>query len=120
MTLGPLMLDVEGHALSAAECDRLRNPLVGGVILFSRNYADPNQLRELVAEIRALRMPPLLIAVDQEGGRIQRFRDGFYALPSLRWLGHQYDLDAAEGRRLAWQCGWLMAAEVLGIPYERS
>ena len=122
MTLGPLMLDVEGHALSAAECDRLRNPLVGGVILFSRNYADPNQLRELVAEIRALRMPPLLIAVDQEGGRIQRFRDGFYALPSLRWLGHQYDLDAAEGRRLAWQCGWLMAAEVLesGVDFSFS
>lgn len=122
MTLGPLMLDVEGQALSAAECDRLRNPLVGGVILFSRNYADPNQLRELVAEIRALRMPPLLIAVDQEGGRIQRFRDGFYALPSLRWLGHQYDLDAAEGRRLAWQCGWLMAAEVLesGVDFSFS
>ena len=122
MTLGPLMLDVQGHALSDQERERLRNPLVGGVILFSRNYRDLEQLRGLVAELRALRTPPLLIAVDQEGGRVQRFREQFYALPSLRWLGHQYDLDAAQGRRLAWQCGWLMAAEVLdaGVDFSFS
>jgi beta-N-acetylhexosaminidase len=122
MTLGPLMLDVEGHALSARERERLCNPLVGGVILFSRNYTGLEQLRALVAEIRALQTPPLLIAVDQEGGRIQRFREDFYALPSLRWLGHQYDLDPAHGRRLAWQCGWLMAAEVLdsGVDFSFS
>ncbi|MBL8197440.1 MAG: beta-N-acetylhexosaminidase [Chromatiales bacterium] len=122
MTLGPLMLDVQGHALSDQERERLRNPLVGGVILFSRNYRDLEQLRGLVAELRALRTPPLLIAVDQEGGRVQRFREAFYALPSLRWLGHQYDLDAAHGRRLAWLCGWLMAAEVLdaGVDFSFS
>ncbi len=122
MTLGPLMLDVQGHTLSAEERDRLCNTLVGGVILFSRNYTDLNQLRNLVAEIRALRTPPLLIAVDQEGGRIQRFRKDFYALPALRWLGHQYDLDAAQGRRLAHLCGWLMAAEVLdaGVDFSFS
>lgn len=122
MTLGPLMLDVQGHALSDQERERLRNPLVGGVILFSRNYSDLEQLRGLVAELRALRTPPLLIAVDQEGGRVQRFREQFYALPSLRWLGHQYDLDEAQGRRLAWLCGWLMAAEVLdaGVDFSFS
>lgn len=113
MTLGPLMVDVAGLALTAEEQLRLRDPLVGGVILFSRNYHDRNQVRELVAEIRAVRSPHLLIAADQEGGRVQRFREDFYRLPPLRWLGHQYDLDNDRGRRLAQTCGWLMAAEVL-------
>ncbi len=113
MTLGPLMVDVAGLALSSDERARLKNPLVGAVILFSRNFRDREQLMALVAEIRSLRTPQLLIAVDQEGGRVQRFRDGFYALPPLRWLGHQYDLDAKTGCRLARLCGWLMAAEVL-------
>ncbi len=113
MTLGPLMVDVHGLALTPAERVRLRDPLVGAVILFSRNFQDLAQVRELVAEIRSVRSPPLLVAVDQEGGRVQRFRTGFYHLPPLRWLGHQYDLDNAEGRRLAQTCGWLMAAEVL-------
>ena len=122
MTLGPLMVDVQGLALTGEERKRLCNPLVGGVILFSRNYSDSGQLRGLVAEIRALRTPPLLVAVDQEGGRVQRFREQFYALPSLRWLGHQYDLDEAQGRRLAWLCGWLMAGEVLdaGVDFSFS
>lgn len=113
MTLGPLMVDVAGLTLTVEEQVRLRDPLVGAVILFSRNFRDRNQVRELVAEIRGLRSPHLLIAVDQEGGRVQRFREGFYRLPPLRWLGHQYDLDNARGRRLAQTCGWLMAAEVL-------
>ncbi|MBL8201963.1 MAG: beta-N-acetylhexosaminidase [Chromatiales bacterium] len=113
MTLGPLMVDVAGLALTAEERVRLGDPLVGGVILFSRNYQDRDQVRDLVAEIRAVRSPHLLVAVDQEGGRVQRFREGFYRLPPLRWLGHQYDLDNDRGRRLAQTCGWLMAAEVL-------
>ncbi|MEO7385302.1 MAG: beta-N-acetylhexosaminidase [Gammaproteobacteria bacterium] len=113
MTLGPLMLDVAGLALTAAERARLDNPLVGAVILFARNFRDRDQLRQLVAEIRSVRSPHLLIAVDQEGGRVQRFREGFYRLPPLRWLGHQFDLDPNRGRRLAQTCGWLMAAEVL-------
>lgn len=120
MTLGPLMLDVEGLVLSPADGDRLRDPLVGGVILFSRNFSGPDQLRELVASIRALRFPELLVAVDQEGGRVQRFREGFYPLPSLRFLGHQYDLDAERGRRLAFQAGWLMAAELVDIGVDFS
>lgn len=113
MTLGPLMLDVEGLALTPAERVRLQDPLVGAVILFGRNFQDRAQVRQLVAEIRGLRFPQLLVAVDQEGGRVQRFREGFYRLPPLRWLGHQYDLDNDQGRKLAQTCGWLMAAEVL-------
>ena len=101
MTLGPLMVDVYGLALTPAERVRLRDPLVGAVILFSRNFQDLAQVRELVAEIRSVRSPPLLVAVDQEGGRVQRFRTGFYPLPPLRWLGHQYDLDNARGVQLA-------------------
>ena len=107
------MVDVAGLALTADERVRLRNPLVGGIILFSRNFHDLDQVRELVADIRSVRSPPLLVAVDQEGGRVQRFRDGFYPLPPLRWLGRKYDQDNDEGRRLARTCGWLMAAEVL-------
>ena len=113
MTLGPLMVDVAGLALAADERVRLRHPLVGGIILFSRNFHDLDQVRALVADIRGVRSPPLLVAVDQEGGRVQRFREGFYPLPPLRWLGLKYDQDNDEGRRLARTCGWLMAAEVL-------
>jgi len=113
MTLGPLMLDVEGLELTPAERVRLQDPLVGAVILFSRNFESRAQVQQLVKDIRALRTPHLLIAVDQEGGRVQRFREGFYRLPPLRWLGHQFDIDNDLGRRLAQTCGWLMAAEVL-------
>lgn len=112
MTLGPLMLDLAGPALASDERERLADPLVGGVILFSRNIVDRAQVRALCAEIHALRSPPLLIAVDQEGGRVQRLREGFLALPPLHWIGRQYDLDPVRGRRLAQLCGWLMAAEV--------
>ncbi|MCC5795556.1 MAG: beta-N-acetylhexosaminidase [Chromatiales bacterium] len=113
MTLGPLMLDLAGPALAEEERHRLLRPEVGGVILFSRNVVDRAQLRALCGEIHGLRTPALLIAVDQEGGRVQRLREGFLGLPPLRWLGHQYDLDADTGRRLARTCGFLMASDVL-------
>lgn len=74
MTLGPLMIDVAGCHLSVQERQWLASPLVGGVILFSRNWSEAGQLRDLVAEIHGLRQPALLVAVDQEGGRVQRFR----------------------------------------------
>ena len=112
MTLGPLMIDLEGESLLPAERERLSSPLVGGVILFARNYSDREQLAALTHEIHAVRAPELLIAVDQEGGRVQRFRDGFSELPPARWFGHQYDLDPALGRRLARLGGWVMAAEL--------
>jgi len=112
VTLGPLMIDVAGTELTAEDRRVLRHPLVGAVILFTRNYATPDQLTALVEEIRALRVPPLLVTVDHEGGRVQRFRSGFTELPPQRAIGHTYDLDPEAGRQLAWQCGWLLAAEL--------
>jgi len=120
MTLGPLMVDVAGLSLTTDEAMQLQDSRVGGVILFSRNFESTSQLAELVASIHAVRMPKLLVAVDQEGGRVQRFRDGFSTLPTARWLGHQYDIDNKEGRKLARLCGWLMAAELLDVGIDLS
>jgi len=120
MTLGPLMIDVAGLSLAPNEAVQLEDSRIGGVILFSRNFESTSQLKELVASIHAVRMPKLLVAVDQEGGRVQRFRDGFSELPTARWLGHQYDIDSKEGRRLARLCGWLMAAELLDVGIDLS
>jgi beta-N-acetylhexosaminidase len=106
------MVDVAGTALTPEDRRVLGHPLIGAVILFTRNYADPQQLEELVNEIHALRTPPLLVTVDHEGGRVQRFRAGFTELPPARAIGHAYDIDPEAGRQLAWQCGWLLAAEL--------
>jgi beta-N-acetylhexosaminidase len=112
MSLGPLMIDLAGTEISAEERALLRHPLVGGVILFTRNYVDPDQLTALVSAIHAERSPPLIVAVDQEGGRVQRFRPGFSLLPPARRIGHEFDLDARAGVALARSLGWLMAAEL--------
>ncbi|MGH8297055.1 MAG: beta-N-acetylhexosaminidase, partial [Steroidobacteraceae bacterium] len=112
MTLGPLMIDLEGTSMTAEEREMLRHPLVGGVILFTRNYADPAQLSALTAQIHAVRTPPLIVAVDQEGGRVQRFRAGFSALPAPRRIGREYDANPRAGLELARSMGWLMAAEL--------
>jgi beta-N-acetylhexosaminidase len=92
---GPLMIDVAGLTLDDEDRRLLRHPAVGGVILFSRNYRDPAQLRALCEEIRALRQPRLLLAVDHEGGRVQRFREGFSAIPPMRQTGELCEADAA-------------------------
>ena len=106
------MLDLEGLELTPADRDLLAEPAVGGIILFSRNYASPPQLADLVASIRALRSPPLLIAVDHEGGRVQRFREGFSAIPPMRRIGREYDRDPDEALKLARTAGWLIASEL--------
>ncbi len=115
MTLGPLMIGIAGPELTGEERERLRDPAVGGVILFARNFHDAGQLAALTEAIRALRTPPLLIAADQEGGRVQRFRDGFTALPPARALGAWWQRDRREAATLAEQFGWLLAAELRGV-----
>ena len=112
MTLGPLMIDLEGTVLQPVERELLQHPLVGSVILFARNYADPAQLQRLVADIHAVRSPALIVGVDHEGGRVQRFREGFSRLPPARRIGHEYDASPRGGLALARELGWLMAAEL--------
>ncbi|NBU26128.1 MAG: beta-N-acetylhexosaminidase [Gammaproteobacteria bacterium] len=112
MTLGPLMVDLEGTVLQPEEREMLAHPLVGSVILFARNYADPEQLTRLVADIHAVRSPALVVGVDHEGGRVQRFREGFSRLPPVRRIGQGYDADPRAGLALAREMGWLMAAEL--------
>ncbi len=106
------MLDIDGPSLTPADRELLREAAVGGVVLFSRNYESPEQIADLVADIRALRSPPLLVAVDYEGGRVQRFRDGFTAIPAMRRIGHEYDRDAERALQLARNAGWLIASEL--------
>lgn len=120
MTLGPLMVDVAGTTLTAEDRRVLAHPLVGAVILFTRNFQSYVQLEELVREIRAVRTPPLLVTVDHEGGRVQRFRQDFTVLPPQRAIGHAYDVDPEAGRRLAWMCGWLLAAELRAVGIDMS
>ncbi len=113
MTLGPLMIDLAGPEIDAEERELLRHPLVGGVILFTRNFADAAQLSSLVAAIHAARSPALLVAVDHEGGRVQRFRAApFSRLPPARRIGRELDANIREGLALARRMGWLMAAEL--------
>ena len=109
---GPVMLDVAGVELTADDVDRLAHPLIGGVILFARNYVDPDQLRALTSAIAAIREPRLPIAVDHEGGRVQRFRDGFTRIEPMRTLGEHWDRDVAGAAREAIRTGWTMAAEL--------
>jgi beta-N-acetylhexosaminidase len=106
------MVDVAGHALTEHERARLAHPLVGGVILFARNYASPEQLDTLTAEIRAVRSPALLVAVDHEGGRVQRFQEGFTRIPPMRRLGALHDRDPARAGELAEAIGVVLGAEL--------
>ena len=120
MSLGPLMIDLRGTTLEPDEREWLESPLVGGVILFTRNFASVEQLAALVADIHAVRQPPLLVTVDHEGGRVQRFREPFFRLPPLRALGRLYDEDRELALRTAGACGWLMAAELRAVGVDLS
>lgn len=111
MTTGVLMLDLEGLTLTPEEANTLQAPEVGGLILFSRNFDGPEQLRELMGRIRELR-PDLLVAVDQEGGRVQRFRDGFTRLPPMSTLGRRWLDNPHRAIAQAHEIGWLMATEL--------
>lgn len=114
------MIDVQGTTLTQEDRELLRHPLVGAVILFTRNFESVEQLEQLVTSIRAVRSPPLLVTVDHEGGRVQRFRKGFTLLPPMRTIGREYDRGQAGGRLLARQCGWLMAAELRAVGIDLS
>ncbi len=119
MTYGPLMIDIAGATPSALDRERLAHPLVGGMILFSRNYESPDQLAALCAEIHALREPSLIIAVDHEGGRVQRFREGFTRLPPMRQLGEWWEKAPQEAVQATRTVGYLLAAELraLGVDF---
>lgn len=120
MTLGPLMIDVAGTSLDSEDREVLSHPLIGSVILFTRNYRDPAQLAALTAQIRELRTPALLIGVDHEGGRVQRFRGGFTALPSARALGRGLTEDRRGTLALTHAAGWLMASELRAVGVDFS
>ncbi len=113
LPLGPVMLDVAGTVLAEDDRRRLLHPLTGGVILFARNFESCAQLAALTAEIHGLRDEPLIIAVDHEGGRVQRFREGFTRIPPMRRLGEIWDRDRDAAMSLARSAGFVLAAELV-------
>lgn len=117
--LGPVMLDLKGVELDQVEREILLHPNVGGLIYFTRNFEDAGQIAELTRQVREVR-PNILIAVDHEGGRVQRFREGFTRIPPMALLGQQYDQDPKAALCSARELGWLMAAEVQGVGIDIS
>lgn len=106
------MTSIEGTELTAEDRDVLRHPLIGGVIYFARNFVDKAQLAALSADIKSLRNPPLVIAVDQEGGRVQRFREGFTEIPPMRSLGDLWTTHAPSARARAFELGFTIGHEL--------
>lgn len=116
---GPLMIDVAGTELTAEDRDVLSCEQVGGVILFARNVETPEQVRRLCDEIHQ-QQPDIIIGVDQEGGRVARLRQGFTPLPAMGKLGDLFDSNPCEALSLAYDCGYLMAAEVMAVGIDIS
>jgi len=114
-----LMLDIGGTELTAEDRELLAHPGTGGLIFFSRNFESREQIAALVKAIRAVR-PEMLVAVDQEGGRVQRFRDGFTRLPPMRKLGERFDQDPKQAGAQAYQLGALMASELVACDIDIS
>ncbi len=118
--MGPIMLDVSGFELTHEEIDILDHPLVGGLILFSRNYHDQKQLFDLVRHIRSVTRNDVIIATDHEGGRVQRFRQGFSDIPAMGSINRQTNENIQQSGYLCEQFGWLMAAELLAFDIDIS
>ena len=113
------MIDVESYHLNIEDMQRIKHPLVGGVILFTRNYQNKNQLKQLVSQIRGIKKN-ILIGVDHEGGRVQRFKDGFTSLPPMAMLGKMYDQDEQKAKEFASLVGWVIAKELGGCDIDFS
>jgi beta-N-acetylhexosaminidase len=118
--IGALILDLEGLYLTSEEAELLNHPITGGVILFARNYENRSQITQLCRDIRKATKKPLIIMVDQEGGRVQRFRDEFFLLPSMGHFGAWFDKDPDIAIDLSQTCGWLMATELLSTGIDLS
>ena len=120
MILGPIIVSIEGKKLSEDDRHTLRHDAIGGVILFSENYEDREQLMELVRSIKKVKSPELIVCVDQEGGRVQRFRQGFYKLPSFNELGKIYDRTKEEGLRASFLAAQVNALELMDVGIDFS
>ena len=114
-----LMIDVESYHLNIEDMQRIQHPLLGGVILFARNYQNKNQLKQLVSQIKDIKKN-ILIGVDHEGGRVQRFKDGFTSLPPMAMLGKMYDQDEQKAKEFASLVGWVIAKELGGCDIDFS